>query len=103
MTTTKFTEFINSELKRLGINNWKAVETERTRFSALQYESGACNLRTYIEPTDESQKHDYLKPYIMTFYTLKTLSDEVKKGRKLTLVLNSRRFSDITQATVEPL
>jgi len=103
MTTKQFTEFINSEFKRLGINDWMAIETERTRFSAMQYESGACNLRTYIEPTDDTMKHEYLKQYIMTFYTLKTLSDEVKKGRKLTLILNRRNLFDISKSTVEPI
>jgi hypothetical protein len=95
MNYAQFTEFINSEFKRLEINNYEAYRAERTYFNQDQLEAGACRIHVYFKPVGTSLDDLFFKPSFMCFYPLSFYNLILKKGGKL-YIKSSKYIKDFT-------
>jgi len=85
ITLEKFKDFVNSEFERFEIKNHECTRVERTRYSADQYEGGACRLVVFFKHKDS----DY-EGYFPCFYPLSYYEKSINNGYKMVLQFQYR-------------
>lgn len=95
-----FIAFVNTELERIGLGSYRAIEVNRTHYNSDQYESGAAKLIVNLE-LKEDPSH---KAYFNCWYFLGEYADYINQGYKMQLVsqANGRsKFYGIQDLEVE--
>ena len=88
ITNKKFTDFVNSQLLKLGVIDYVATKTDRTRYTQDQYECGACKIHVHLERVDKTPMITPL--FFMCFYSFSEYEKYKNNGYEMVLQFNGR-------------
>ena len=99
LTLNTFLDFINSEFKRLKIEDFEAIEAIRTRYRPDDYEAGACKLIIRIKDK-RFKNNELLRNSFFCYYSINEYRSYLKNGYEMYLKFNDNYFI-IRNATIE--